>query len=49
MKKSTRKVLLGAATLAAISGVAHDAYAAKDNLNINAKVLAAVKSPRHRL
>ncbi len=43
MRKSTRRVLLGAATLAAISGIAHDAYAAKDNLTINAKIIAAVK------
>ena len=44
MKKSTRKVLLGAATLAAISSViTDDAWAAKKNLTINAKIIAAVK------
>lgn len=41
MKKS-RKVLLGAATLAAVMAVGQEANAAKDTLQIDAKIIAAL-------
>jgi len=42
MKKQTRKVLLGAATVAAVMSVANGAYAAQDDLDITAKIIAAI-------
>ncbi|MCB9990740.1 MAG: DUF4402 domain-containing protein [Rhodospirillales bacterium] len=43
MKKQTRKVLLSAATLAALSSVAGGAQAATDALSMSAKIIAAVQ------
>ncbi len=42
MKSNTRKVLLGAATIAAVSAVGHDAKAAATALPMSAKIIAAI-------
>ena len=43
MKKQTRKVLLGAVTLAAVAAAGHNANAANTTLPMTAKIIAAVQ------